>query len=142
MNGRKITGLVFVFILAGAVALLGCSSPSVYQMQSGERTAGADGQMSITNDDNGNQLVELTVAHLPHPSQLSEEMSTYVVWVQPDDSSQRYNVGRLRLNDDRTGMLLFTTPFDRFDMMVTAEADPAEMSPSDQVVLRRAMGTE
>lgn len=142
MNGRRITGLFFVAILTGAVALLGCSGPSVYQMQSGERTAGADGELNITQDDNGNQLVQMSVAHLPHPAQLSEEMSTYVVWIQPDETSQRYNVGRLRLNDDRTGMLNFTTPFDRFDLMVTAEADPAEMSPSDQVVLRRAMGTE
>ena len=141
MNGRRIAGLFFVLMLTGGLALMGCSSPSVYQMQSGDRTAGADGELSITKDDNGNQLVAMSVAHLPHPSQLSEEMSTYVVWIQPDGASQRYNVGRLRLNDDRTGYLNFTTPFDRFDMMVTAEADPNEMTPSDQVVLRRAMGT-
>ena len=141
MKSRMRATWPMALIVGAVLVLMGCSSPAVYQMQSGERTAGADGEMIVTMDDNGNQIVEMTVAHLPQPSQLEEQMSTYVVWLQPEGVSQRYNMGRITLNDDRTGALTFTTPFRQFDLMVTAEAEASETSPSDQVVLRQGVGT-
>lgn len=134
MKGLKIATLAFL------LGLVGCASPTVHQMQSGERTAGAEGQMTVTVDDNGNQVIDLAVAHLPRPSQLSEEMATFTVWMRPADANNYYNVGRLKLNEDRTGMLMFTTPFSSYDLMVTAETSPHEMSPSNQVVLRHSSG--
>ena len=139
MNGKRIALVVSLVAFGLVFGLTGCASPSVYQMQSGDRTAGAEGEMTVTTDDNGNQVVALTVAHLPRPSQLDEQMAIYTVWISPADSGQYYNVGRLRLADDRTGSLTFTTPLSAYDMLVTAEAQPTEMTPSDQVVLRREM---
>ena len=140
MKRRRLVTVAFLVGLIAAFGLVGCASPALYQMESGERTAGAEGQLSITSDQNGNQLVELNVAHLPQPSRLSEGMAIYTVWIRPEESGQYYNMGRLRLNDDRTGVLSFTTPFSAYDMLITAEARPDQMSPSDEVVLRRSMG--
>lgn len=140
MQTPKITTLLFSIFIGVAMMSMGCASPTVYQMQSGERTAGAEGELTITSDDNGNQLVALTVAHLPQPSRLDQQLATYVVWLSPKDSGQRYNVGRIQLGDDRTGTLQFTTAFDAYDLMITGEAKPTEMSPSDHVVLRHAVG--
>lgn len=140
MKGRNFSTIAFLLVAGLAFLLTACSGPAIYHMQSGERTAGAEGELSVINDSNGNQVVDLTVAHLPRPSQLSEQMAIYTVWIQPAESGQYYNVGRLRLSDDRTGNLVFTTPFSAYEMMVTAESKPTEMSPSDQVVLRYTMG--
>lgn len=132
--------LTTLFLCLGLGFSSGCSSTAVYQMDSGERTAGAEGQVSVDRDRNGNQVVNLRVAHLPMPSRLEEGMSTYVVWVFPNDSRTAYNVGQMRLRDDRTAEINFTTPFRTFNMVVTAEVDSQVMSPSNQVVLRRAVG--
>ncbi len=141
MNGRRIVMVACLAAFSLVVSLSGCASPSVYQLQSGERSAGAEGEMTVTTDGNGNQVIDLQVAHLPRPSQLSEQMAIYTVWIRPADGGQYYNVGRLRLADDRTGSLNFVTPFSAYDLLVTAEAKPTEMSPSDQVVLRREVAS-
>ncbi len=138
MSYRKIGTLLITMLVIGSLSVVtGCASPRIYQMDSGERTAGAEGELTITTDDNGNQLLNLTVAHLPLPSRLEESMATYVVWVQPEDSSTSYNMGQIRLSDARTGELNFTSPFPAFSLMVTAEVEPTVYAPSNQVVLRR-----
>lgn len=126
-------------VLVSSLAISGCSRAAVYQMDSGERTAGADGQLEITRDNNGNRVLSLSVAHLPMPSRLDEGASTYVVWISPADSNYQYNMGQLRLTKDRTGSLTFTTPFDSFEMVVTAEIQGNVLAPSKQVVLRRGI---
>ena len=137
---NRIGTLLISAILVVGMALVGCSSTSVYQMDSGERTAGADGQLNVDQDRNGNQVVNLKVAHLPMPSRLEDGMATYVVWVYPSETQTPYNVGQIRLRDDRSGELNFTTPFRSFNMVVTAEVDGQVMAPSNQVVLRRSVG--
>ena len=138
MSYRTIGTLFITLMIAGSLSVMtGCSGPRMYQMDSGARTAGAEGQLLIENDDNGNQLLNLTVAHLPLPSALEESMATYVVWVSPEEGTGSYNMGQLRLTDERTGELNFTSPFPAFEIVVTAEVEPTVMAPSNQVVLRR-----
>lgn len=137
---NRIGTLLASMLLVSGLALVGCSSASVYQMDSGERTAGAEGELNVDRDKNGNHVVNLKVAHLPMPSRLEDGMATYVVWVAPAEGQTPYNVGQIRLRDDRSGELNFTTPFRSFNMMVTAEVDGQVMSPSNQVVLRRSVG--
>jgi PBP1b-binding outer membrane lipoprotein LpoB len=140
MNRRMFgTAILSVFLFA-ALALSGCSSAAVYQMDSGDRTAGAEGEATVNKDRNGNQVVTLKVAHLPLPSRLDQAMGTYVVWVSPAESNTTYNMGQIRLTNDRTGEITFTTPFPAFQMVVTAEVDGTAMAPSNQVVLRRGVG--
>ncbi len=134
-NSCRIISLVSIAAML-AIGLVGCASSTVHQLESGERTAGAAGEIEITKDANGNQLVTVDVGHLPHPSDLAEDKSVYTVWLQPADSNQRYNMGQIRIDDDRAGNLAFTTPFDRFILKVTAEAQHNEERPSDHVVLR------
>lgn len=125
--------------LVTALAVSGCSRAAVYEMDSGERTAGADGKVEVTRDGNGNRVVSLNVAHLPMPSRLDEGASTYVVWISPEESNYQYNMGQLRLTKDRTGTITFTTPFNTFEMVVTAEIQGNVLAPSKQVVLRRGI---
>lgn len=140
MNRQLVGTLLLTLLMACGLVVSGCSSAAVYQMDAGERTAGAEGQVSVTQDNNGNNLINLTVAHLPQPSRLDESMGTFVVWIKPQEGNMHYNVGQLRLDRNRTGTLNFTSPFPTFEMMVTAEADGRALSPSNQVVLRRGIG--
>ncbi len=134
MTKAKVTVLMMA---VGMLVLTGCSSATVYQMASGERSAGAEGTVTLEQDDNGNFLGVLEIAHAPLPSQLDDQSSVYVLWMQPEDANERYNMGKIRLDPgDRTGELIFTTPFSGFDLWVTAEPHGSETAPSDEVVLR------
>lgn len=136
MNGRRAVSISIAAVLSMALLAMGCGGPTVHQLQSGERTAGAEGQLEVTTDDNGNAMVEMSVAHLPPPSNLAEDRSIYVVWISPEDADIAYAVGKIRLNEDRTGALRFTTPFEDFQMVVTAEPDIYVENPSSEIVLR------
>lgn len=138
MSVRKQATEATVWLMAGGMLLMtGCSSPTIYQMDAGERSAGSEGMVTVEQDDNGNFSGVLEIAHAPMPSQLDEQTSVYVLWLQPEDANERYNMGKIRLDEgDRTGELLFTTPFNAFDLWVTAEAHGMETAPSDEVILR------
>lgn len=142
MNGRNIASMLVLLILTAGLALTGCSSPSVYQLEAGDRSASTEGEMIVSFDDNDNRFIEMNIAHLPPPSRLDEQMSTFVVWLQPKDSTVSYNMGQLQFEDDRTGKVKFTTPFDSFEVRVTAEAQPNVLAPSDHEVLYRGIGME
>ncbi|RAL20419.1 hypothetical protein DL240_16575 [Lujinxingia litoralis] len=141
MNIRSLKSMAVLVVVALGLVLSACSGASEYRMESGQRTAGAEGIVEVTSDKNGNRVVSLSVAHLPRPGQLDESAATYVVWVSPDGTNYNYNVGQLRLADDRTGQVSFTTPFPSFAMVVTAEAHSTVLAPSDQVVLKREVGS-
>lgn len=141
MNLRNLGVFFVVLLMASAMALTGCSRATIYQMDSGERTAGAEGEASVVKDNNGNNIVTLKVAHLPQPSRLEQGMGVYVVWVNPGEGRTAFNMGQIRLSDARTGEITFTTPpYSNFSIVVTAEVDGMATSPSNQVVLRRGVG--
>ena len=142
MNGRRISLSLITLLMASGLVLWGCSGPTAYQMDPGQRTASSEGEMLVEYDSNGNMAVQMSVAHLPPPSRLEEGMSTFVVWLQPEGASGFYNMGQLRIGDDRSGSINFTTPFEAFVVRVTAEASATAMSPSDQEVLRRGIGMD
>lgn len=141
MKVQNIRSMLMMVVLALGLVLSACSGANEYQMESGARTAGAEGKVAVSSDENGNRVVALSVAHLPRPGQLEESMATFVVWISPEGTNYNYNMGQLRLKDDRTGALSFTTPFPSFSMVVTAESHSTVLSPSDQVVLRREVGS-
>ena len=125
-----------VALAVSMMVLAGCSSATQYTMQAGDRSAGAEGTITLEEDDNENYQVTLEMAHAPRPDQLDESKSVYTVWLMPHDTNEVYNMGRIRLDDDRAGTLKFTSPFPGFDLKVSAEEDGLQVAPSDQVVLR------
>ena len=137
MSVRKQAVETTLCLMAGGMLVLtGCSSPTIYQMEAGEKTVGSEGTVTVEQDDNGNLSGMLEISHAPMPSSF-ERKSVYVLWLQPEDANERYNMGKIRLDeDDRTGELLFTTPFDSFDLWVTAEPQGKETAPGDDVVLQ------
>ena len=134
---KQVVETTLCLMAGGMLVLTGCSSPTIYQMEAGERSAGSEGMVTVEQDNNGNFTGVLQIAHAPLPSQLDEQSAIYVLWLQPTDANERYNMGKIRLDeDDRTGELVFTTPFNSFDLWVTAEPHGMETAPGDEVILR------
>ncbi|RDV37192.1 hypothetical protein DV096_14505 [Bradymonadaceae bacterium TMQ3] len=141
MKIQNVHSTVLMVVMALGLVLSACSGANEYRMESGERTAGAEGMVAVSSDENGNRVVALSVAHLPRPGQLDDSMATFVVWISPEGTNYNYNMGQLRLAEDRTGAVTFTTPFPSFSMIVTAESHSTVLAPSDQIVLKREVGS-
>lgn len=95
----------------------------------------AMGDIDVTHDKNGNNIVTVRVEHLAKPTMLTPPSAMYVVWFQQPDSDPE-NEGQLVVDNGLRGQMRTTTPLHSFDIFITAETDPTVRTPSDAVVLR------
>lgn len=133
------------FGLAGialALLLTGCMTgrPDV-NLQSTERNPGTVGTVDLSADKNGNTVAEVKMEHLPMPSTLSPELSTYVVWARPAGADQFVNMGQVAIDPgDRDGRTFLRVPYTSFELLVTAESAPTVQEPSEYRILRGNIG--
>lgn len=97
--------------------------------------AAAQGSVDVGHDRNGNTRFKIEVRHLANPAALSPARQGYVVWIQPA-GKQPENKGTLRVNEDLEGSFETTTPYQKFDLFVTAENDLRAEQPSGPEILR------
>lgn len=124
-----------VALLAGCGMTSSSSQPDI-TLEPESRTPAAIGMAEVRQDSNDNNVLHVEVQHMPPPENLAPDRSTFVVWVQPTDTGLYYNVGSLQLDEERSAEIDVVTAFEDFDVIVTAEADPQALSPSEYVVLR------
>lgn len=120
--------------LLTSIALLGACSTH-YTLRPAERTLGAAATLSLDKGSDGNTRLQLEAKYLPLPDSLGPSLKTYVVWVREANEMRPVNVGQLRIDSDRKGTLVSSTPFQKFDVFVTAERDGTVQTPSDYIVL-------
>jgi hypothetical protein len=124
--------------LMGALAFSSCARmqghEQTWTMNSTDRIPSAVGKVKVAEEKGGNTKVKVEVSHLAQPSSISDDASTYVVWLKPEAGPPQ-NVGVLAVNKDLKGSLETTTAFKDFQVLVTAERDPNVTSPSGQPVL-------
>ena len=128
------TVLACLIVLSMAFAI-GCGEKKVH-LNSSSSVPAAQGRAELSHDSNGNLVVNLNVYHLAHPQDLTPAKSAYVVWFQPR-GQQPVNQGELRVNDKLEGKFRAPTPYNNFDIFVTAEDGPTATSPSGQEVMRQ-----
>ena len=127
-------------------ALAGCSS--VNGMMHGSSKDAADialrsstdipaarGGWSLKGSEGPNQVVDVTVAHMAQPSKVRANATAYVVWLDPAGTQAPINMGALSVDKDLKGSLEFKTPFQQFDVFVTAEPTPTVQVPSDKKLM-------
>ncbi len=135
--GRKT--FVRVGMLCASVLLIAALGwAKTYHLTSTPMTPAASGDVDVHRDKNGNIQVDLKVEHLAKPSVLTPPASTYIVWFQQGDSRPE-SQGELRVNDDLKGELKTSTPYNTFDVFITAESDPQTKTPSDRVALKTSV---
>jgi len=126
--------------LGGCATLTGSGKAQTLPMQQGQRTPAAAGSIAFKANEKGNNEVTVQAKYLPIPSDLSPGTSTYVVWL--DAGRGPVPVGTLDVaGDKRDAELKTSTPFHDFQVLVTAENQPAPAHPSHLVILRGQVGS-
>jgi len=115
-------------------ALTGCATKTVILPPSQEMPA-AEGEAKLSRDDNGNTVVQLKVKHFAPPQRLTPPKAVYVVWLETPDHELR-NLGQLKVDKNLEGKLMAVTPYEVFQLVISAEDSPNVSEPGSQVVLR------
>jgi hypothetical protein len=136
-------GLIFTFNPARATGSF--ARTGVAARAQGERldirlrsfTPGASGRLTVEPSEGGGRL-RLTALNLPDPQTFSRGASTYVVWASNEGRIIR--LGELRRDERGNGGLAFERPamFDRYSVIVTAEASAEVERPGAPVLSTRA----
>lgn len=134
------TTRTFRALLAATLALSALSAcgggARTYRAEGTAISPAASGDIRVGKTD-GAQTVAVDLDHLAPPQRLGPGLSQYAVWVIPEGQpavlagTLAYDAGT------QSGSLRATTPFERFDVLVTAEPDQLGTAPSGVVVVRR-----
>ncbi len=120
------------------VATLGFSTVGCANKVNMDRSAAvpaAEAQLKVKKNDNGRDI-KVAVEHLAPVERVSPESSHYVVWLQPTQGqAMPANMGVLDVGDNQKAVLETTTPFESFEVFVTAEKDAQVTAPRGQRVL-------
>jgi len=130
----KAAGWAVVLALGLGATSVGCGGGKSYALRPMERTSGAEGKLKV-KEDNGNRVVSVEMEHLAQPSAIGGNFTTYVLWLRPARQKEWKNMGALRIDSDRKAKLETVTPFESFDVMVTAEAEATGNEPKGVPVL-------
>lgn len=140
MRRISLMGALAVLAVGGCASLTGSSKGQTVPMQQGQRTPAAAGNIDFKAGEKGNNEVTVQARYLPIPADLSPGTATYVVWL--DAGRGPVPVGTLTVTGDkRDAELKTSTPFRDFQVLVTAEQQPAPARPSSLVILRGQVGS-
>lgn len=128
MQASVITVVTFC-LLASA----GCATHKV-RFEGSPLLPAADAKVEIRTDQNQNTLVELKLRYVAPAEKLWPPKNVYVVWAQSEEG-EIFQLGQLRVNEEREGHLNATTALDRLRLLITAEEEPRPEKPSLPYVL-------
>ncbi len=131
--------------LAGALAstlAFGCAQTNemlgrnqqTWTLQPDKSVPGAEGKVEIATSDKGNHDLKVEAEHLAPPDKAFPGMTTYVVWLKPENG-HAINIGVLQPGKDRKAELKTSTAYTSFEIKVTAENGPQPMHPGTAEVL-------
>lgn len=96
---------------------------------------GADARIELEEGDAGNHQLAVKIEHLVPPHRIDGKFDQYAVWIDPEHRTPRL-VGILDYDEeDRAGKLETLTPYEKFDLLVTAERSGRPSDPHGTVVL-------
>jgi hypothetical protein len=124
---RQLAGSLF------ALAALGCGSDR-YIVIGTARAPSTSGFVEVTGTSGSSAELKVRMEHLHTVSSLDPSLHAYVVWFEQGKAAP-LRAGSLRyLPDDRVGELRATSPYRKFVVKITAEANDKPSAPSDFVV--------
>ncbi len=131
------SALILSLALTG---LAGCGSTFV--MTPDATVPFAKGTIDASFTKGGNNKFDVKVEHLGPPAKLNPSATVYVVWIKPKgkDDAKLTNVGALKVNDEYSGDLEFTTPFESFDISITPEKAADVTDPAGRDILKASVG--
>ena len=130
------TSLLALGFLATASA--GCASR--YKLDAKAPTHAAHAKLKVKVNRDDLRELKVTVDHLAPPHRLGPQYKAYAVWIQvPGHGTTK--VGMLDYNEKRRrGTLDATTPFSKFEVLITLETNPSTPMPSNDVIVSKVVG--
>jgi hypothetical protein len=122
--------------LAGSLlAAGGCANR--YKLDTEAPNYAAMAKIKVKVNDDENREMTLRIDHLAPPEKFEAGYSAYAVWI----AVPGHNISKVGLLDysgkKRRGELVATSPFAKFEVIVTLEQDRSSSQPSNAIVLRR-----
>ena len=112
------------------------SSSKTYHMTASSSIPAASGVVTVKKGgQNHNTELDVKVANLARPANLSEAANVYILWVRPNGGAAA-NEGAIRVNHNLDGELKASTTSKNCDVFITAEQSPTVTSPEGQELLR------
>ncbi|MCR9159589.1 MAG: hypothetical protein ACE37F_04520 [Nannocystaceae bacterium] len=119
-------------------ASTGCASRYKLDAKAPTHAALAKLQVKVNRDEL--RELEVTVDHLAPPHRLGPQYKAYAVWIKvPGHGTTK--VGLLDYNEKRRrGTLDATTPFRKFEVIISLETNPSTAAPSSDVIVSKIVG--
>lgn len=129
--------------LMAAALLAGCASKaSELSMNRADLVPGADAQLELREERNGNTEVAVEVSNLPPAGEFRENATVYVVWVQEPGGGMAHNLGALSVGRSGRAVMESLTPLRKFDIYITAETVAEARTPSGNRALWASVAQE
>lgn len=94
----------------------------------------ARGEVKVTEDDQDNSEVTVTVEHLAPAEKFYPGATNYIVWIQPEGTDKFQNVGALQVDKDLEGKYKTTVPYKDFRVLVTPEMGNMAQAPTGPTI--------
>ena len=91
--------------------------------------------VKVTKEKQANFLVDINANRLANPQRLTPPKSVYVVWIVTRENSIK-NIGMLNVQNAEKASLKTLTPFEPFEIFITAEHEGAISYPSGVEIAR------
>jgi len=120
----------------GCLSSFGCAE-SEYAIEDSGDVTDVEGEVEIADHPSGDKLVTLSLIDLPPVDAHGGSYDGYVVWLRPM-GMETLKAGSLAYyEEERIGMMRMLTPYESFELYVTAERDPRGASEPGQLVIAR-----
>jgi hypothetical protein len=104
-------------------SMVGVAFAGEVQLIADPSVPAATGKLNFEHDKNHNIKFHIDAKHLARPDALTPAKSVYVVWVKARGKDPQ-NAGILSVDQNLEGSFRGTTPYQTFDVFVTAEESP------------------
>ncbi len=116
----------------------GCASNYKLDAKAPTHAAHAKLRVKVNRDDL--RELKVTVDHLAPPHRLGAQYKAYAVWIRVPGHGVT-KVGLLDYNENRRrGKIDATTPFNKFEVLITLETNPSTPMPSNDVIVTKIVG--
>ena len=141
MLARAAARRLVMFSLGATLVSAACAADR-YILIGSARVPSTSGWLLIEDAETSSAEVTVHLEQLHRPDQLDPALRSYVVWFQPV-SGAPHRAGSLKYQaDDRMAELKARSPFGKFVVKVTAEANDKPKTPSDFLVLSQEITLE
>ena len=126
---------LYAVFLASTLLCTPAFAAKKYPMTAASMVPGAQAEVEISKDKNGNTRLKMTVQHLANLENLTPRASAYVVWLR-ERGGDAENQGQLKMDKKLKATFETVTPFKSFEVFVTAEQDARGKGPDGPEVLK------